>query len=497
MSDLTASSAPPQESSFLATGRGKTILSLLCLATFLDVMDGGIANVAMPTIQTHLGFSVQNLQWVISGYLVTYGGFLLLGGRAADLVGRRRLLTSGTTLFALASLTCGLANSQGLLISGRLVQGFGAALMTPAALSILTTTFQGSDRHKALGVWAGISGLASAAGLLIGGALTQELGWRWVFFISLPLAAVVLFGAFRLLEADHGGGVRGGFDAIGAILVTAGMLLLIFTLVKTPDEGWGSGRTIGGLAGAAVLLAAFLANEQRRGNPLVPLSILRFKGLAAADATQMIAWAGFWSMFFFATLYMQNVLGFSQLESGLSYVPVSVGIGFGSTLATKMFIKTGTRPVIVGGSLLSAGGILWLSRIPVDGSYLGNLLVPLVIMGFGLGLLYAGVQTAANAGVPPEQAGLAAALITASFQLGSALGLAVFTGIATNRTTHLLTTHTPVPQALTEGFQRGLLVSALCLVAAAAIALRAPNTRGVPAPAPETQHGLEPSDDPA
>jgi EmrB/QacA subfamily drug resistance transporter len=484
--------AAPQES-FLATQRGKAILSLLCLATFLDVMDGAIVNVAMPTIRDHLGFSVQNLQWVISGYLVTYGGFLLLGGRAGDLVGRRRLLIAGTTLFAVASLVCGLANSQGLLVGGRLVQGFGAAMMTPAALSILTTTFQGSDRHKALGVWAGISGMASMAGMLVGGTLTQELGWRWVFFISLPLAALVLFGTFRLLEDDHGRKLPGGFDALGAVLATAGMLLLIFTLVEVPDQGWTSGRTLGGLAGAVVLLAAFLVNEQRREHPLVPLSIFRVKGLAAADATQVIAWAGFWSMFFFVTLYMQNVLGFSQLETGLSYVPVSIGIGFGSTLATKMFVQTGTRPLIVGGSLLSAGGILWLSRIPVDGSYLTNLLAPLVIMGVGLGVLYAGVQTAANMGVPPEQAGLAAALITASFQLGSALGLAVFTGIATSRTNDLLATGTPAPQALTDGFQRGLLVSALCLLAAAAIALRAPNSRGVPAASPEAQQDLEPS----
>ena len=494
---MSATTAAPTES-FLATGRGKAVLSLLCLATFLDVMDGGIANVAMPTIRTHLGFSVQNLQWVISGYLVTYGGFLLLGGRAADLVGRRRLLVAGTTLFALASLTCGLANSQGLLISGRLVQGFGAAMMTPAALSIVTTTFHGPDMHKALGVWAGISGLASAAGLLIGGTLTQELGWRWVFFISLPLAAVILLGAYRLLDNDPGRRSPGGFDALGAVLVTAGALLLIFTLVETPDKGWGSARTIGGLAGAAVLLAAFVINEQRREHPLVPLTIFKVKGLAAADMTQMIAWAGFWAMFFFVTLYMQNVLGFSQLESGLAYVPISVGIGFGSTLATKMFPKTGTRPLMVTGSLLSAGGILWLSRIPVDGSYISNLLAPVVIMGIGLGLLYAAVQTAANAGVPPEQAGLAAALITASFQLGSALGLAVFSGIATSRTNHLLASHVPAPQALTEGFQRGLLISALCLIAAAAIALRAPNTRGMPAPAPEaTQPNLDASLDPA
>jgi MFS family permease len=375
---MTTSTGPP-EGSFLATGRGKVTLSLLCLATFLDVMDGAIVNVAMPTIRAHLGFSVQNLQWVISGYLITYGGFLLLGGRA---------------------------------------------------LSILTTTFQGPDMHKALGVWAGISGMASAVGLLIGGTLTQELGWRWVFFISLPLAAVVLFGTFRP------GRFGRAHDRLPAQRATA-----------RPSAG--------------------------------PVVDLPGQGLAAADATQMIAWAGFWSMFFFITLYMRNVLGFTPLETGLSYVPVSAGIGSGSAVATKMFVKTGTRPFIVGGSLLSAGGIVWLSRIPVDGSYLGNLLVPLVIMGIGLGLLYAGVQTAANAGVPPEKAGLAAALITASFQLGSALGLAVFSGIATTRTTHLLATHTPAPQALTEGFQRGLLASALCLAAAAAIALRAPNTHGL------------------
>jgi predicted MFS family arabinose efflux permease len=318
-----------------------------------------------------------------------------------------------------------------------------------------------------------------------------------VFFVNLPLCALVLFGAFRILKADHGRSVPGGFDAAGAVLVTAGMLLLIFTLVKAPDVGWGAGRTIGGLAGSAVLMAAFLVNEQRRAHPLVPLSVFRIKGLAAADATQVIAWAGFYSMFFFVTLYMQNVLGYSQLRTGLSYLPVTVGIGFGSAVATKMFIRTGTRPIIVGGSLLAAGGILWLSRIPVDGTYLGNLLAPLVIMGLGLGLLYAGVQTAANAGVPAAQAGLAAALITASFQLGSALGLAAFSGIATSRTSHLLAAHTPPPQALTAGFQRALLVSALCLVAAGAIALRASNTRSAPAATPETQQNPEPSYNPA
>jgi EmrB/QacA subfamily drug resistance transporter len=493
---MSTSLAPPP--SFLATPRGKVTLALLCAVTFLDVVDGSIVNVALPTIRAHLGFSVQNLQWVVSGYLITYGGFLLLGGRAGDLLGRRRLLVAGTSLFALSSLACGLADSQGLLIGGRLTQGFGAAMMSPAALSILTTTFNdAADRHRALGVWAGISGLAAAVGVFFGGLLTQDFGWRWVFFVNLPLCVLVLIGAFRILSADQGRSVPGGFDAIGAALATGGMLLLIFTLVKAPDVGWGAARTVGGLAGSVVLMAAFLVNEQRRAHPLVPMSIFRIKGLAAADATQVIAWAGFYSMFFFVTLYMQNVLGYSQLRTGVSYLPVTVGIGFGSTVATKMFIRTGTRPIIVSGALLAAGGILWLSRISVDGTYLGNLLAPLVIMGAGLGLLYAGVQTAANAGVPENQAGLAAALITASFQLGSALGLAVFSGIATSRTSHLLAAHTPPPEALTAGFQRALLVSALCLVAAGAIALRASNTRGEPATTPEPQQNLEPSYNPA
>jgi EmrB/QacA subfamily drug resistance transporter len=493
---MTATTAPPQ-GSFLATGRGRITLALLCLVTFLDVMDGAIVNTALPRIRTDLGFSIQNLQWVVSGYLITYGGFLLLGGRAGDLLGRRRLLVAGTVLFAASSLACGLADSQGMLVGARLAQGLGAAMMSPAALSILTTTFQGSDRHKALGVWAGISGMASAVGLIFGGLLTTYFGWRWVFFVSLPIAALVLFGALRILKADHGRSVPGGFDALGAVLATAGMLLLIFTLVKAPDQGWGAGRTIGGLAASAVLMTAFVLNEQRRAHPLVPLSIFRIKGLAAADATQVIAWAGFYSMFFFVTLYMQDVLAYSPLRSGLSYVPVSVGIGVGSTVATKTFLRTGTRPIIVSGALLAAGGIFWLSRIPVGGTYLGNLLAPLVIMGLGLGLLYAGVQTAANAGVPENQAGLAAALITASFQLGSALGLAVFSGIASSRTSHLLAGHTPPLEALTSGFQRALLVSAFCLVAAGAIALRASNTRGEPAATPETQQNLELSYDPA
>src|SRR6516225_12137707 len=490
MSDaMTASTAPPKRS-FLATGRGKVTLALLCAVTFLDVVDGSIVNVALPTIRTHLGFSVQNLQWVVSGYLITYGGFLLLGGLAGDLLGRRRLLIAGTALFAASSLACGLADSQGLLVGARLAQGFGAAMMSPAALSILTTTFQDSDRPKALGVWAGISGLAAAVGVFLGGLLTQDFGWRWVFFVNLPVCALVLFGAFRILKADHGRSVPGGFDAVGAVLVTASMLLLIFTLVKAPDVGWGAGRTIGGLAASAVLMAVFLVNEQRRAHPLVPLSIFRIKGLAAADATQVIAWAGFYSMFFFVTLYMQNVLGYSQIEAGSAYLPATAGVAISSGIASQLFARVGTRPIIVAGALISAGAVYWLAQIPVDGSYLGDLLPGLLVKSFGLGFVFVGVNTAANAGVPADKAGLAAALVNTSTWLGGALGLAIFSVIATTRTQHLLAANVAPPDALTSGFRRALVACSLFLVAAAVIALRATNTRGEPA-APETAPALE------
>jgi predicted MFS family arabinose efflux permease len=280
------------------------------------------------------------------------------------------------------------------------------------------------------------------------------------------------------------------FDALGAVLVTSGMLLLIYTLVKAPSVGWGTTRTIAGLVGAGLLVLAFVVNERRVRNPLVPLSIFRIKGLAAADATQVIAMAGFYSMFFFLTLYMQNVLGFSQLQAGTAYLPVTVGVAISSGVASQLFARVGTRPIIVAGALISAVAVYWLSRIPVDGSYLGDLLPGLLIMSFGLGFVFVGVNTAANAGVPPDKAGLAAALVNTSTWLGGALGLAIFSVIATTRTQQLLAAHAAAPDALTSGFRRALVACSIFLVAAALIALRATNTRGEPA-ALDTTPALE------
>jgi EmrB/QacA subfamily drug resistance transporter len=464
---------------FLATRRGKLTLILLCSVAFMDFVDASIVNVALPSIRHALHLSVQGLQWVPSAYLLTYGGFMLLGGRAADLLGRRRVLVTGTVVIGVASLIGGLAGNSGVLISARLAQGFGAALMLPSALSFLTTSFKdGKERHTALSVWAAIAGLSSAAGVLFGGLLTQGPGWRWVMFVN-PIACVLLLGPiFLLLGGERGQARAADFDIPGAVLATGGMLLLVFGLVKAPNQGWGSGRTIGELAAAVVILVIFALNEARSRKPLLPLSIFRVPGLAAADATQFIALAGFTSMFFFLTLYMQDVLGFSPIRTGLAYLPLCFAVGIGSGIAGGLLSRVGTRPVIAVGALVTAGGVYWLSRIPVHGSFLTDLLPGTLVTAVGIGAMFVGVSTAANSGVRPDQAGLAAALLNSAQQVGGALGLAVLSAISTARASHLLAAHTPVPAALTGGFQRALFAGSIALAASAVLALWIASTKG-------------------
>ena len=476
-------SATP-ETSFLATRRGKAILALLCSVAFLDFVDASIVNIALPSIRHALHFSVQSLVWVPSGYLLTYGGFMLLGGRAADLLGRRRILVAGVVLIGVSSLIGGFAGSSAVLVGARLAQGLGAAMTLPAALSILTTSFnEGKDRNTALGVWGGIAGLASAVGVLLGGLLTEGPGWRWVMFVN-PIAVVFVLGAiFALLAADRGRARLENFDVLGAILATGGMLLLVYTLVKAPTVGWGKARTIAELAGALALLAAFVINELRAKNPLAPLSIFRINGLGFSNLTQLIAFAGFLAVFFYLTLYMQNVLGYSAIQTGAAYLPLCFAVGIAAGISSQLLGRVGTRPVIVVGAVIAAGGMYWLSRIPVHGSFLSDLLPGMLVLSLGAGPVFVGVTTAANAGVPADKAGLAASLLNASQQVGGALGLAVFTAVATSRTNHLLAAHTPVAHALTAGFQRALLIGSILILASAVIALRATNTRGEePAP---------------
>ena len=475
-----ALSAPrSQDATSLSSRRGVAILILLCLVQFMDVLDASILNIALPSIKRDLGFSQEGLQWIVNGYILTYGGFLLLGGRVADLLGRRRILVTGLIVFAGASMVGGLAHSESLLIAARFAQGFGAAMLSPAALSSLTTIFsKGRERNTALGAWAAVSGLGGAAGVLFGGLLTEGPGWRWVLFVNVPFASVALVGAFALLKAERGKARLANFDALGAFLVTGGMLLLVYSLVKAPDFGWGAARTIGGLAVAATLLAGFVVNELRVRNPLVPMEILRVKGVAVADVTQLITAAGFLPMFFFLTLYMQTVLGYSPIQTGLAYLPLTGGFIIATSISSQLFARIGTKPVIVVGAVIASVGLYLLSRIPVDGSYVSDILPGLLIASIGLGGVFVGATTAANAGVSEDKAGLAAGLLNTGTQLGAALGLAIFSALATERTTSVLQAgHSTVAHAATEGFQLALLTGAFFLLAAGGVALLTRNKR--------------------
>jgi EmrB/QacA subfamily drug resistance transporter len=463
----------------LRSALGVMTLVLLCAVQFLDIADSAIVNVALPSIQRSLGFSQQNLQWVASGYILTYGGFLLLGGRLGDLLGRRRMLLTGLAVFAVASQTAGLAGDSGLLVAARLLQGVGAALMAPAALSELTTSYrEGKDRNTALGVWGAISGMAAAAGVFLGGVLSQGPGWRWVFFVNLPICGVVAAGALFLLTRDRGARTRGAaFDSPGAALVTAGMLLLVYGLVRAPIVGWGSMQAIVTLAGAAALIAAFALNEIRSRDPLIPFAILRLRGLVAADMTQLFAFCGFFSMFFYATLYMQEVLRYSPLKAGAAYLPITAGFAVAGGIASQLITRIGTRPVVTAGCLIAGAGIYYVSRVPLHGSYVSDLLPGFLVMSLGAGSVFVSVAAAANAGVPSDKAGLAAGLLNSSQQIGSALGLAILSAVAITRTSHLIAARVPRILASDAGYHQAMLVGSILMAAAALLAVRIGNTR--------------------
>jgi EmrB/QacA subfamily drug resistance transporter len=461
---------------------GVLTLVLLCGVQFLDIADSAIVNVALPSIQHSLGFSQQNLQWVASGYILTYGGFLLLGGRLADLLGRRRVLLAGLAVFAVSSLTAGLAGDATLLVAARLAQGIGAAVMAPAALSELTAGFrEGRDRNTALGVWGAVSGMAAAAGVFLGGVISQGPGWRWIFFVNPPICLAVAAGVLVLVASDRGGrAARTAFDSQGAVLVTGGMLLLVYGLVRAPVVGWGSAQTIAVLAGSVISMSAFVANELRSHDPLVPFAVLRVKGLVAADLTQLIAFTGFFSMFFYATLYMQEVLHYSPLKAGAAYLPITAGFAVAGALGSQLVTRIGTRPVVVAGCLVAGAGILLVSRVPMHGSYVSDLLPGFVVMALGAGSVFVSVTAAANAGVPPDEAGLAAGLLNSSQQVGSALGLAVLSAVAITRTDDLAAAHAARLVALDAGYHRALLAGGLLMAGAALLALRIGNSRQAP-----------------
>ncbi|MGN6721421.1 MAG: MFS transporter [Marmoricola sp.] len=466
-----------QTSLTLQTWQGRRVLLLLCAVAFLDFVDASITNVAMPHMQKALGFSIQSLQWVPSAYLLTYGGFMLLGGRLADLLGRRNVLIAGTALVGVASLAGGFAQDSGFFIAARLAQGLGAAMMLPAALSTLTTSFTApKDRHAALGVWGAVAGLASAAGILLGGVLTEGPGWRWVMFVNPIAAALVIPAVLALLPRDLPAARTARFDLLGSGVVTGGMLLLVYALIKAPDQGWGSTRTVLELVGAAALLLGFVGIERFSRDPILPLDIFRVRGLAAANLTGLIGFAGMLSMFYFLTLYMQNVLGYSPIEAGAAYLPLTFGVGISAGISSKLLSRVGSRVVISVGALIAAGGLLLLAQIPVDGGYVAHVLPGTLLVALGVGPVFVGVTTAANAGVDSSRAGLAAAILNSSQQIGGALGLAIFSAVGASRIHHLLASGTAIREATTSGLGRALGVGAVFAAAAAVIAWATKNT---------------------
>jgi EmrB/QacA subfamily drug resistance transporter len=437
-------------------------LALLATAQFVVVLDASIVNVALPSIGRGLHFSQSSLSWVVNAYVLTFGGFLLLGGRAADLLGRRAVFIAGLIVFAVASLAGGLAQSEGWLIAARAAQGFGAALLSPAALSIVTTTFtEGAERNKALGVWGAVAGSGGAAGVLLGGILTSGLGWQWVLFVNTPIGIAAALLAPRLIDESRAEADRKHFDVAGAVSVTAGLSILVYALVDAQNAGWGSFQTVGLLALAVALLVAFGLIERRAKQPLVPFRIFRLPTVTGANVTGLLIGASLFSMFFFISLYMQQVLGYGALKAGVSYLPLAVAIILAAGVASQLVTRIGFKPVLLTGMAFVAVGLVWFAQVPVDGSYAANILGPSLLAGIGLGLSFVPVTIAAVAGVRERDAGLASGLINTAQQIGGALGLAILATIANSRTSSVLaTTHGPLKPALTLGFQSAFLTGA-------------------------------------
>ena len=451
-------------------------LALLCVVQFMVVLDIAIVNVALPSIKIDLGFSQESLQWVISAYALVFGGFLLLGGRAADLVGRRRIFFAGVAVFTLGSLFAGLAWSEPSLIGARAIQGLGAAMLSPAALSILMTTFrEGRERNIALGAWGAVGGFGAAAGVLLGGVLTDALSWEWIFFVNVPVGILALALAPVLLGESRDSRAK-RFDAVGAVLVTAGLSLLVFAITKANDFGWASLETIGLVAASLALLGVFAGWKRRQSDPLVPFSIFRIRTVAGANVAGFLLGTMLFSMFLLLTLYMQQVLGYSPMKTGIAYLAVAGTSIIWANVAAQLVNRVGVKPVLVFGMAMLTAGLAYFTQLSPDGSYVGDLLPGLLIIGIGMPFAFVAIAIASLAGVRDRDAGLASGLINTSQQIGGALGIAALSAIATSHTNELVSAGTGVPTALTEGFQSGMwagvVVAALGLLAAIVLVRR-------------------------
>ncbi len=445
--------------------------ALLAVSYFMTIIDLTIVNVSLPTIGRDLHFSATNLQWVVTAYALTFGGFLLLGGRAADLLGRRRILMLGLALFTAASLACALATNEASLIGSRAVQGVGAAIMLPAALSIVMNMFaEGAERNQALGVWGGLGAAGATVGLIAGGLLTRYAGWQYIFYLNVPIGLAALALAPRFVPDSRLATTRRRFDALGAITGTGGLVLLVDAISQTPQYGWGATRTIASLAASAALLAAFVAIENRVEEPILPLGIFRLRTLAGANAAGLLLGGSFFAFVFIGTLYMQQVLHYSALQSGVAWLAASLTSVALAGLSQWLVTRGGAKIVMAIGMTLIGAGVIWATQVPPDGRFLQNLAGPFVIAGAGTAFAFIPISIAALAGVEEHQAGLASGLLNTSQQLGGAIGIAIASSVAASHTQRLLHTGHAAPAALTGGFQRALWVlGAIALIAVPAI----------------------------
>jgi EmrB/QacA subfamily drug resistance transporter len=455
------------------------ILVLVALAQFMVVLDISIVNVALPAIQRAFQMTQTDLQWVVTAYTLTFGGFLLLGGRAADLYGRRKIFLWGVAAFTLFSLGAGASQSGGMVILFRALQGLAGAIMSPAALSIILVTYkEGHERNTALAVWGAVASGGAAVGVLAGGILTQYLNWRWNFFVNIPVGIAVVVTALRILDRHESTLKHNELDLPGAVLATGGLMTLVYTLVKAPAYGWTDHRTLifGGIAVAA--LTAFIYNESRVKHPLMPLHIFKIRNVSGADALMMFMTAGMFSIFFFTTLYLQNVLGYTPIKTGVSFLIVPFAVAAAATNVPRLIKKIGYKPILMVAPLIVSAGLFYMSYIPVDGTYWGNIAPGLILLGFGMGATFVSVTIAATSGVPHHESGLASGLLNTSQQVGGAIGLAILTGIATSTATaylaglnlHGAPSQYQVAAATVHGFHDGYLIASTFGIIAALIA---------------------------
>lgn len=444
------------------------ILILVALAQFMVVLDVSIVNVALPAIQNAFNMTQTNLQWIVTAYTLTFGGFLLLGGRAADLYGRKRVFLIGTVLFTLASLANGMAQSGTELIIFRGLQGLAAAFMSPAALSIVLVNYkEGHERNVALSVWGAVAAGGAAVGVLLGGILTQYLNWRWNFFVNVPVGIAIVVTALRILPKHESEAEHTDLDLPGAALVTGGLMMLVYALVKAPDLGWTDTTTVTYFAVAIIALIGFVFNEAKAKYPLMPLEIFKSRNLSGANILQLFMAAGMFSIFFFTTLYLQEVLGFTPVKTGLSFLIIPITIAIVATNVPKVIQRIGYRPILIVAPLFVSSGLFYMSHIPVDGTFWGNVAPGMILLAMGMGATFVSVTIAATSGVPKDEAGLASGILNTSQQIGGALGLAVLTGIATSSATryiqnldlHGAPTQAIMHAATVHGFQKGYLIA--------------------------------------